>query len=54
MGIGTIRLYVYVDYRLAAAGWWFRRSERDVEVSGVLCKLFIIRGYTKLAWIIIS
>lgn len=26
----------------------------DVEISGVPSKLFIIRGYTKLAWIIIS
>jgi hypothetical protein len=50
----TLRLYVHVDYWLAAAGWWFRTAERDVEISGVPSKLFIIRGYTKLAWIIIS
>jgi hypothetical protein len=27
---------------------------RDLEINGVPSKLFIIRGYTKLAWIIIS
>jgi hypothetical protein len=54
LGIETISLYVPVDYRLAAAGWGFRIGGGDVEISGVPSRLFIIRGYTKLAWIIIS
>jgi hypothetical protein len=55
LSIETISLYVPVDYRLAAAGWGFRiGGGGDVEISGVPSKLFIIRGYTKLAWIIIS
>lgn len=45
---------MHVDYQLAAAGWWCGRAGRDADVSGVPSKLFIIRGYTKLLWIIIS
>jgi hypothetical protein len=49
----VLRLYqVYVcacvDYRLKSAGGYFRKRGRD-EMSGVSNKLFIIRGYTKLA-----
>jgi len=39
---------------LLAGGLDLRGREGDVEISGVPSKLFIIRGYTKLAWVIIS
>jgi len=53
----------YRDYQLvctcglsACRCWmWVQKwGAGDLEISGVPCKLFIIRGYTKLARIIIS